>query len=215
MAIANVKLREQLRDQSIRDVLTGLFNRRYMLETLRRELARAARVKQSVSILSIDIDHFKKFNDNHGHDAGDTVLRAFGGCLEKHFREEDVPCRFGGEEFVVLLPGATADDAARRADSLRVEVEALTLRYLDGTLPRITISVGVAEFPRSGDNPETVLKAADDALYRAKDNGRNRVEIYSRNAGPPATSNAAHALQHACQMALVEGRAQAATDGRD
>ena len=215
MAIANVKLREQLRDQSIRDVLTGLFNRRYMLETLRRELARAARAKQCVGILSIDIDHFKKFNDNHGHDAGDTVLRAFGGCLEKHFREEDVPCRFGGEEFVVLLPGATAEDAARRADSLRVEVEALALRYLDGTLPRITISIGVAEFPRSGDSPETVLKAADEALDRAKDNGRNRVEIYTRSAGLHTSTNAVHELQRASEIALVEGRARASADGRN
>jgi GAF domain-containing protein len=96
LAIANVKLRDQLRDQSIRDVLTGLFNRRYMLETCRREFSRAARTGDSISILSIDVDHFKKYNDNHGHDAGDMVLRAVGNCLENLFRNADIPCRFGG-----------------------------------------------------------------------------------------------------------------------
>src|SRR5205823_4142684 len=108
LAIANAKLRDQLRDQSIRDALTGMFNRRYMLETCRREFSRATRTGQSVSILSMDIDHFKKFNDNHGHDAGDSVLRAVSDCLKANFREEDVPCRFGGEEFVVILPGTVA-----------------------------------------------------------------------------------------------------------
>jgi diguanylate cyclase (GGDEF)-like protein len=116
LAIANVKLRDQLRDQSIRDALTGMFNRRYLLETCRREFSRATRAGQPVSMLSIDVDHFKKFNDNHGHDAGDTVLRAVGDLLKSSFRDEDVPCRFGGEEFVVLLPGATAEAAAQKAD---------------------------------------------------------------------------------------------------
>jgi diguanylate cyclase (GGDEF)-like protein len=177
LAIANVKLRDQLRDQSIRDPLTGLFNRRYMLETCRREFARAVRGKQPVAMLSIDVDHFKQFNDNHGHDAGDTVLREVGKCLESVFRDEDVACRFGGEEFVVVLPGAALDAAARRAEELRAKIEALSVRYLDHHLPRITISVGVAAFPEAGDNPQSVLKAADDALYRAKEGGRNRVEL--------------------------------------
>ena len=107
LAIANVKLRDQLRDQSIRDALTGMYNRRYLLETARREFSRATRSNQGVSILSIDVDHFKKFNDNHGHDAGDTVLRAVADVLKASFRDEDVPCRFGGEEFLVLLPATT------------------------------------------------------------------------------------------------------------
>jgi diguanylate cyclase (GGDEF)-like protein len=177
LAIANVKLRDQLRDQSIRDVLTGLFNRRYMLETCRREFSRAARTDQSISILSIDIDHFKKYNDNHGHDAGDLVLRAVGNCLENLFRNEDIPCRFGGEEFVVILPGADADAALRRAEQLRSKVEDIVVRYLEKNLPRITVSIGVAVFPDAGDNPQVVLKAADEALYRAKERGRNRVEL--------------------------------------
>ncbi len=177
LAIANVKLRDQLRDQSIRDVLTGLFNRRYMLETCRREFSRAARAGQSISILSIDVDNFKKYNDNHGHDAGDMVLRAVGNCLENLFRNEDIPCRFGGEEFVVIMPGAGAAAALRRAEQLRSKVEEIVVRYLEKNLPRITVSIGVAVFPDAGDNPQTVLKAADQALYRAKEKGRNRVEM--------------------------------------
>jgi diguanylate cyclase (GGDEF)-like protein len=177
LAIANVKLRDQLRDQSIRDVLTGLFNRRYMLETCRREFSRAVRAGESISILSIDVDHFKKYNDNHGHDAGDMVLRAVGNCLENLFRNEDVPCRFGGEEFVVIMPGADAADALHRAEQLRSKIEDIVVRYLEKNLPRITVSIGVAVFPEAGDNPQTVLKAADQALYRAKEKGRNRVEL--------------------------------------
>ncbi len=177
LAIANVKLREQLRDQSIRDVLTGLFNRRYMLETCRREFQRAARVGQSVSVLSIDVDHFKTFNDNHGHDAGDSVLRCVGETLRSVFREDDVPCRFGGEEFVVLLPGATPAVAARRAEELRSKIEAISVRYAEGVLPKVTVSIGVAAFPKSGNNPMEVLKVADEALYVAKGEGRNCVRL--------------------------------------
>jgi diguanylate cyclase (GGDEF)-like protein len=187
LAIANAKLRDQLRDQSIRDALTGMFNRRYMLETCRREFSRATRAGQSVSILSMDIDHFKKFNDNHGHDAGDTVLRAVADCLKASFRDEDVPCRFGGEEFVAILPGTTAQAAAHKAEQVRARIEALVVRYLDGNLPRITISIGVATFPQSGDNPQAVMKAADEALYRAKDGGRNQIQL---SAAVAASSSA-------------------------
>jgi diguanylate cyclase (GGDEF)-like protein len=176
IAIANVKLRDQLHDQSIRDALTGLYNRRYFLEACRRELARAARTAQYVSLLSIDVDHFKKFNDRHGHDAGDMVLRAVAECLEKNFRDQDVPCRFGGEEFIVLLPGLAPTEAVQRANKLCNEMESLVIHYLDRILPRITISVGIAAFPHCGENPPAVIKAADEALYAAKENGRNRVE---------------------------------------
>jgi diguanylate cyclase (GGDEF)-like protein len=203
LAIANVKLRDQLRDQSIRDALTGMFNRRYMMETCRREFSRAARASQPVSILSIDVDHFKKFNDNHGHDAGDTVLRAVGDLLKSSFRDEDVPCRFGGEEFVVLLPGATAEAAAQKAEELRSRVEALIVRYVDGNLPRITISIGVAAFPGSGDSPQAVLKAADEALYRAKDAGRNCVEPSPTGKVPRSAGSApARVLQRALEASL-------------
>ena len=181
-AIANVMLRDQLRDQSIRDPLTGLFNRRYLIETCRREFARALRAGGHVGLFSIDVDHFKKFNDNFGHDAGDNVLRAVGRCMDALFRAEDVPCRFGGEEFVIILPGTDADTATQRAEQLRQSIEALVVRYLEQDLPRISVSIGVAVFPEAGDTPEAVLKAADDALYRAKANGRNRVESAGRSA---------------------------------
>jgi diguanylate cyclase (GGDEF)-like protein len=202
LAIANVKLRDQLRDQSIRDVLTGLFNRRYMLETCRREFSRAARTGQKISVLSIDVDHFKKYNDNHGHDAGDMVLRAVGNCLENLFRTEDIPCRFGGEEFVVILPGADAQAAARRAEQLRNKVEAIVVRYLEKDLPRITVSIGVAVFPEAGDNPQAVLKAADEALYSAKEKGRNRVELSGMTA---ADGDLPTAQPAAMQRAMAPG----------
>ncbi len=177
LAIANAKLRDQLRDQSIRDTLTGMYNRRYMLDACRRDFSRATRSAECVSLLSLDVDHFKTFNDNHGHDAGDTMLRAVGECLMQSFRDYDVPCRFGGEEFVVILPGATSDVAARRAEDVRAKIETLAVRYIDGALPKVTVSIGVATFPQSGDSPQAVLKAADAALYLAKEAGRNRIQL--------------------------------------
>lgn len=176
IAIANMKLREGLRDQSVRDVLTGLNNRRYLLEMARRELLRAERNKSPVSVVTLDVDHFKSFNDNHGHDAGDTVLRHVGEILRALFTDDAVPCRFGGEEFVVLLPNTDLEEAAVRAEELRAKIEALTIRYAEGHLPRVTISAGVASFPEAGGNFTELLRVADDALYRAKQSGRNRVE---------------------------------------
>ena len=177
LAIANAKLRDELQDQSIRDVLTGMYNRRYALETCRREFSRATRAKQDVSILSLDVDHFKKFNDNHGHDAGDTVLRAVADCLVESFRDDDVASRFGGEEFVVILPNSTAEDAAKRAEQVRTRIEAIQVRYLESNLPRVSVSIGVAAFPQHGKDPTAVLRSADEALYEAKDGGRNRVVV--------------------------------------
>jgi diguanylate cyclase (GGDEF)-like protein len=197
VAIANAKLRDQLRDQSIRDALTGLYNRRYMLDSCRREFARATRAKTNVSVLSIDIDHFKKFNDNHGHDAGDVVLRAFSECLRLNVREDDIACRFGGEEFIVALPNTTTEVALHRAELLRGKVEDMVVRYLDSALPRITISIGVASFPSAGDNPLSVFKVADLALYRAKEQGRNRVVGPTANDAPAAGDNPVHVLQRA------------------
>ncbi len=206
LAIANVKLRDRLRDQSIRDPLTGLYNRRYLLETCRREFARAVRTKSSVGMLSLDIDNFKKFNDDYGHEAGDLVLREVGNSLETMFRTEDLSCRFGGDEFVVVLPGADTVAAVGRAENLRSRIEALTVRYLDQDLPRITISVGVAAFPGAGDTPEATLKAADDALYRAKAHGRNRVE-------PPVPSQTAELEATAPPPALSTAALEPASDG--
>jgi diguanylate cyclase (GGDEF)-like protein len=166
-----------LRDQSVRDVLTGLYNRRYMLEAARREMQRAARANSHVSLLSIDVDHFKTFNDNHGHDAGDTVLRNVGECLRQFCTGDDIACRFGGEEFVMLLPNTAVEAATARAEELRGKIETLTVRYAEANLPRVTISVGIASFPASGSSFMEVLNVADAALYTAKHNGRNRVEM--------------------------------------
>ncbi len=205
IAIANMKLREGLRDQSVRDVLTGLNNRRYLLEAARRELLRAERHKQPVSVVTIDVDHFKTFNDNHGHDAGDTVLRHVGETLRTLFVDDAVPCRFGGEEFVVLLPNTGLEEAAVRAEELRAKIEGLTIRYGDGQLPPVTISAGVAAWPAAGASLMELLRVADDALYRAKQNGRNRVEL----PGEATHERASEAMTDAAVAALGEVLAEA------
>ena len=177
LAIANVQMRDQLHDRSIRDPLTGLYNRRHLTETMRRHLDRAAREDQPLAILSIDVDHFKRFNDTHGHDAGDMVLRAVGSVLEQACDGDETACRIGGEEFMLLLPDLDVEAAARRAEALRAAIERITVRYGDKNLPRITISVGVAVYLRDGTMPQQLMKAADDALYEAKARGRNQVVI--------------------------------------
>ncbi|MEM7508495.1 MAG: diguanylate cyclase [Pseudomonadota bacterium] len=174
LAIANLKLREQLRNQSIRDVLTGLYNRRYFLDTARRELNRATSSGESLSIISFDVDKFKVFNDTHGHDAGDAVLRTLSSTMTQMFTGRDIPCRFGGEEFIVLLPGADAAKVAERAEALRAAVEARRVRYGNQNLG-VTISSGIACFPADGEDLTSMIKRADQALYAAKAGGRNCV----------------------------------------
>jgi diguanylate cyclase (GGDEF)-like protein len=175
MAIANVQMRDQLQDQSIRDPLTGLFNRRHMTETLRRMMGRMPKDRQGLSVVSVDIDHFKKFNDHHGHDAGDMVLRAVGAALEQHCDGDEIACRMGGEEFMLLLPRLPAEEALKRSEDLRAAVENITVRYGEKTLPRVTISVGIAVYPDHGLFPQDVMRVADDARYQAKANDRNQV----------------------------------------
>ncbi len=177
LALGNHRLREALRIQSIRDPLTGLFNRRYLEETLEIEFARASRAKTSLSIMMIDVDHFKRFNDNFGHDAGDAVLKAAAQALNSGMRRGDIVCRYGGEEFTIFAPGAALEDGERRADVLRQAVAAMSLVHNGRPLGSITASFGVAAFPLHGATPAEVLQAADEALYRAKKAGRNRVEI--------------------------------------
>jgi diguanylate cyclase (GGDEF)-like protein len=175
MAIANVKLRDELRDQSIRDPLTGLFNRRYFMDAMRREVSVAARKNGQFGLISFDADKFKNFNDNHGHDAGDMVLRSIGQVLGEVLGTADVPCRMGGEEFAVLVPGADMEATAALAERLREATSELRVRYLDGVLPPINISAGVACYPQSGQTPPVLLRRADEALYVAKAEGRNCV----------------------------------------
>ncbi len=177
MAIANVRMRDELHDQSVRDPLTGLFNRRHMTEALRKAINDCERSGDTFAAIAIDVDHFKKFNDTHGHDAGDMVLRAVGGALQQDCDGDDVACRPGGEEFTVILPRCDTQKALARAEGLRCAVEKIKVRYGDKTLPRVTISVGVALYPAHGTLPQILLRTADEALYRAKDLGRNRVVI--------------------------------------
>jgi len=183
LALGNHRLREALRIQSIRDPLTGLFNRRYLEETLEIEFARASRAKTPLSIMMIDVDHFKQFNDSFGHDAGDAVLKAVAQSLNNGMRRGDITCRYGGEEFTIFAPGAALQDGERRADILRQAVAAMSLAHNGRPLGTITCSFGVAAFPIHGATPAEVLQAADEALYRAKKAGRNRVE-----AAPPKES---------------------------
>ena len=175
LALANLRLREVLRGQSIRDPLTGLFNRRFMEESLERELRRAMRGKQQVALLMLDIDHFKRFNDTFGHQAGDALLRALGNLLKESTRGQDVVCRYGGEEFAFVLAGASLDAARKRAELLREDIKQLNALHGGQLLGAVTLSIGIAVFPDNGDSAEHLLKAADDALYRAKENGRDRI----------------------------------------
>ncbi|SMC38022.1 diguanylate cyclase [Papillibacter cinnamivorans] len=175
LALSNLKLKETLRQQSIRDALTGLFNRRYMEETLERELKRAEREDKPVGIIMFDIDHFKQFNDLAGHDAGDALLRELGAFLNRTTRGGDVVCRYGGEEFLVVLPGADMENSRQWAEKLRLGVKELLVYHLGKPLGKCTISLGVSSYPENGPTAEALLKAADRALYRAKNDGRDRV----------------------------------------
>jgi len=184
MAIANVKLRDELHDQSIRDPLTSLYNRRYFMDAMRREITQAERKGLSFGLISFDADKFKSFNDNHGHDAGDMVLRAIGEQLRATLSPGQVGCRIGGEEFAILAPGVTLDEAIELAERLREAISETQVQYVDGVLPRVTISCGVSAYPSCGTSPAALLKRADEALYRAKDGGRNCV--HSTKSAKPA-----------------------------
>jgi diguanylate cyclase (GGDEF)-like protein/PAS domain S-box-containing protein len=177
LALSNLRLQESLRDQAIRDPLTGLFNRRYMEESLDRELRRARRRHMPLGVIMLDIDHFKRFNDTFGHAAGDALLREIGVLLQRQTRAEDIACRYGGEEFTLILLEASAEDTQERALRLRQEAHHLKVEYAHQPLGAITISVGVAVFPDHGGGAEALLKAADAALYRAKGAGRDRVMV--------------------------------------
>jgi len=166
------RLRDQLKDQAIHDSLTGLFNRRYLTETLDRELSRANRDKAQLSILMFDIDHFKLANDRFGHACGDQILQMLGELFRGHTRKEDVACRYGGEEFVLVMPGMSVKAAQDKAEELRRRCSEMEFIQA-GELIRITVSVGVSVFPLNGRSPDELLRAADRALYRAKAQGRN------------------------------------------
>ncbi len=179
LALTNLNLRATLRQQAIRDPLTNLFNRRYMEESLERELSRAMRKSSSLGIVMLDLDHFKHFNDTFGHAAGDTVLRELGVFLQANIRAEDIACRYGGEEFTLILPESSLEDTYRRAEQIREGVRRMKVQHRNESLGSVTLSLGVAAFPNHGETPDTILYAADLALYRAKTTGRDRVVIAS------------------------------------
>lgn len=171
------RLQSALQEQAMRDGLTGLFNRRYLDEMLEREVSRARREGIPLSLVMLDIDHFKQVNDTYGHQAGDEVLRILAATLMADIRTEDMACRYGGEEFLILLPNMPLAAAMARAEAWRVAVEALSIAH--GNFPiRFTISLGVAAYPEHGKTPDDLTRCADQALYRAKHEGRNRVVIY-------------------------------------
>lgn len=176
LAITNLRLRETLRTQSLRDPLTGLSNRREIDEQLPKEIARHARNAQPMCLFVLDIDHFKRFNDTFGHDAGDAVLREFAHTVKKFMRTEDIVARLGGEEFIVALPNTPLDQAKILAVRVREQVSQMDVSFKGSSLGKVTTSIGVAEFPKHGPTVENLIAAADAALYQAKGNGRNRVE---------------------------------------
>jgi diguanylate cyclase (GGDEF)-like protein len=179
----NEALQVKLREQAVRDPLTGLFNRRYLKETLDREISRARREDLTIGIMIMDIDEFKNVNDMFGHSAGDLMLQAMGDLLRVNTRAEDIVCRYGGEEFVIVMPGASLQIAYERAELIRVKFEQMWVPY-DGELLHATISLGVAAYPIHGTDGEDALIRADRALYQAKEDGRNRVVVYRSGTKP-------------------------------
>ncbi|MCP5195654.1 MAG: diguanylate cyclase [Gammaproteobacteria bacterium] len=177
LLLSNLKLQEALREQAIRDPLTELFNRRYLDETLPRELHRHERAGEPLAVAMLDLDHFKHFNDTYGHEAGDAILRAVGDLLRRFLRAGDLACRYGGEELTVVLPGSSLDDAQARLDTMRQAVMDLRVPHQDAVLPPITISIGVAVAAVGETAATTLLSRADAALYQAKAQGRNRVVV--------------------------------------
>jgi diguanylate cyclase (GGDEF)-like protein len=174
LALANLKLRQHLRDLSVRDPLTGLFNRRYLTESLGREMTRCKRRKLSLAVLMLDLDYFKIFNDTLGHQAGDTMLIAFARLLQSSVRNEDIACRLGGEEFILIMPEMDEEVAIRRATELLQATRELAVMHDGQLLPAITASIGIAVFPEHGNDADQLVRCSDAALYQAKHSGRDR-----------------------------------------
>ena len=174
---ALLKSQALLREQSVRDHLTSLFNRRYMEETLERELLRASRKQLSLGIIMLDVDDFKRFNDTWGHAAGDEILRELGSLLLRQVRGEDIACRYGGDEFILILPDATREVTRERAELICELAKQFHLQFEGQSLAAVTLSLGVAVFPEHGTTSTGILRAVDAALYRAKHDGRGRVVV--------------------------------------
>ena len=175
-------LQEMLREQAHRDSLTGLFNRRYLDGTLEREIARCKRENTPLSMLLLDIDHFKAINDTYGHQAGDEVLRVLARLLQESARAEDIVCRYGGEEFLLVLPKMPGDIARERGEHLLRQLGGTVVVFGDHRI-RVTTSIGIAVTPLHSNTAEGLIRRADEALYLAKQNGRNRVVTFGDAVG--------------------------------
>ena len=181
LALANLNLRENLHTQAIRDPLTNLYNRRFMEETLEREIHRAIRYHRPLGLIMVDIDNFKNFNDTFSYAAGDTLLKELGNFLQLSLRKGDVTCRYGGEEFILILPKSSLSDTYNRANQLREDTKRMHVLHQGMPLGVVTISLGIASFPQNGKNSEDMLKAVDTALHAAKSGGRDRVSVAGEN----------------------------------
>lgn len=179
LTLANIQLRDNLRQQAIRDPLTNLYNRRYMLEAVEQAQSRAERTDDPIAILMIDLDHFKRFNDNFGHDAGDHVLKSTASILKSAIRQEDIACRFGGEEFCIVCPSMDMKYAKLIAERILKAVRSQELEMNQLSLGTVTASIGVAMYPEHGNKIDDVIKVADEALYKAKEKGRDRAILAS------------------------------------
>jgi diguanylate cyclase (GGDEF)-like protein/PAS domain S-box-containing protein len=181
LSLSNLKLRDELRQQAVHDPLTGLFNRRYLDETLSRELYMAQRRKAPLSVVVLDIDNFKQFNDSFGHGSGDALLRELGRILREGLRKSDIACRYGGDEFVLVLPDSSSAAAYERLGQIRVLVKGLEVLYGRQVLGLINLSAGIAQSPQNGATADELLRSADEAMYAAKQAGGDRIVIYQRD----------------------------------
>jgi len=178
LSLSNLELREELRQQAIHDPLTNLFNRRYLEETLPRDLYHAQRRNSPLSVVMLDLDGFKQFNDSFGHGPGDALLREFGGVLRERLRKSDIPCRYGGDEFLLVMPDSSIADTQGRLEQIRIFLTGLQIHYGEQTLGMVTFSAGIAETPQHGITIAALLRAADKALYAAKRAGGDRIVVY-------------------------------------
>jgi len=186
VALSNAGRYERTREQAIRDGLTGLYNHAYFQERIREELARARRYSRQLALIMADLDNFKQINDRYGHTEGDRFLRLFAQIIKEQMREVDLPARYGGEEFAIILPEASAQDAANVAERLREQLTSKSLQ-VDGTMITVTASLGVAASPEHGSEPIDLIRSADEALYLAKHSGKNQVRTASERGQEIAT----------------------------
>jgi len=180
LSLSNIKLREELREQAIRDPLTGLYNRRDMEESLARELNRSRRQKSQLCVAMMDLDGFKQVNDHFGHGAGDAALREVGRILSQHLRNTDIACRYGGDEFFIVLPDSSLEDNRQRLDQIRILIKEQAIRYGEKFLKPMTISIGIASAREHSFDARELIRAADEALYAAKQAGSDQLVVYQK-----------------------------------